>query len=290
MIPLRPSWTSRAGKRTSLGLRTFSTRCPSSCAGMQSTSPRWLNVAMFSSRNGHLEGVSQVICHGLLRVCSCALFLLLFSHTADLFRTDKPTLWHITIGGLALSHLAHFGSMVLIWLLTWNLAGPMPTKNSPIASVAALLYIFSPAGIFLSAPYTESVFALLSFLGLSLYVSGTVLSSKHGALMESVQTILSGAVFGWATVRRSNGILAGIFFAIDAVESAAQILRGGLTMRPVVKLGSTVTAGLLAGWGMVWPQLGPYTEYCVEARIGQRRPWCDRLVPSIFTFVQAHYW
>ncbi len=204
-----------------------------------------------------------------------------------LFQTDTATLWQIAVAGVTLSHLAHFGSVILIWSIASRLTSPTSTNKKSVASITALLYIFSPAGIFLSAPHTESVFALQSFLGLHLYVN---LWAGRSLLMECIRTVLAGAIFMRATITRSNGILAGILFAIDAVDSALHTMLAGLDIAYLARLASSVAAGLLVGWGMVWPQLAPYTNYCVIPPAELRREWCSRLVPSIYTFVQSHYW
>ncbi|KAJ3573739.1 hypothetical protein NPX13_g4594 [Xylaria arbuscula] len=81
-------------------------------------------------------------------------------------------------------------------------------KNSRISLVAAVLHVLSPGGLFLSAPYSESSYALLSFTGY-------------------------------------------LFFAKATLGEKRTLAHG---------LGSEL------------------------------RPWCTRRLPSIYTFVQEHYW
>lgn len=204
-----------------------------------------------------------------------------------LFQTDASTLWQIAVGGVALSHAAHYGSMLLMWSIASRITEPTSTHKNSIPSIAALLYIFSPAGIFLSALSTEGVFALQSFLGVYLYMT---IWDGSSFMMACIRTILAGGIFMRATITRSNGILAGILFAIDAIDSTLYSVVEGLDIAYLARLASSVAAGLLVGWGMVWPQLAPYADYCVTAPVEQRREWCTKLVPSIYTFVQSHYW
>ena len=204
-----------------------------------------------------------------------------------LFQTDAPTLWQIAVGGVALAHAAHYGSMLLMWSIASRITDTTSTHKESIPAIATLLYIFSPAGIFLSALSTEGVFALQSFLGVYLYIT---IWDGSSFLMPLIRTILAGGIFMRATITRSNGILAGILFAIDAIDSTLHTVVAGLDLVYLARLASSVVAGLLIGWGMVWPQLGPYADYCVFAPIEERREWCTKLVPSIYTFVQSHYW
>ena len=204
-----------------------------------------------------------------------------------LFQSDVPTIWQIAVAGVTLSHAAHYGSMLLMWAIASRITDPTSTHRTLIPSVAAMLYTFSPAGIFLSALSTEGVFAVQSFLGVYLYIT---IRDGRSFLMACIRTILAGAIFMRATITRSNGILAGILFAIDAIDSTLYTVVEGLDITYLAKLASSVAAGLLVGWGMIWPQLAPYTDYCVTARVDQRREWCKNLLPSIYTFVQSHYW
>ena len=229
----------------------------------------------------------------LLRASRCKYPQGLYSTPSDrhpvLFQSDLPTLWQIAFAGVALSHAAHYGSMVLIWGIAARIHRQKRSEHSSIASLAALLHLFSPAGVFLSAPYSEGVFAFQSFLGVSLYITGIHLSEDE-RLVQAGCTVLAGTAFGYATVTRSNGILAGLLFAIDAAESLVKILGKGLSMTPLLRLASVVLGGLLVGWGMVAPQVEAYRVYCIGIPADQRRDWCGRLVPSIYAFVQSHYW
>lgn len=206
-----------------------------------------------------------------------------------MFSTDFPLLSHIVTTGVLLAHVAHFIAMVLIWSIASAIDHRRKQLHSAIAYVAAALYIFSPAGLFLSAPYAESLFASFSFLGIRLYISAFHHSEKR-SLLSGAQNVVAGSMFGLATYTRSNGILAGLLYASDALVSSAQLLQGRLTQTQVIRFASVICGGILVGFGLVVPQYEAYTQYCTAVSVQESREWCSNLLPSIFTFVQAHYW
>ncbi|KAK4937373.1 ER membrane glycoprotein subunit of the GPI transamidase complex-like protein [Elasticomyces elasticus] len=192
-----------------------------------------------------------------------------------------------TVAGVMVSHISHFLAVVLLFELSKDLLEN--TKESYISFTAAALHIFSPAGIFLSAPSTESIFAFLSFSGFWAYLFAIRRFNRGKVLTGCLSIILAGLTFGLATLIRSNGILAGMPFLIEAVTTALTILPQGLSVSRIARLASIVIGGLLVGIGMVAPQFIAFQEYCV-GRAPSGRPWCGWSLPSIFTFVQSHYW
>jgi GPI mannosyltransferase 2 len=102
--------------------------------------------------------------------------------------------------------------------------------------------------------------------------------------------ILTGLRFCAGTVVRSNGILAGIPFLVEAISAALAILSRGMSSLQINRLISLVLGGILVGFGLLYPQFLAYEEYCYGRSPDERRPWCNRMLPSIFTYVQSHYW
>jgi Gpi18-like mannosyltransferase len=190
-----------------------------------------------------------------------------------------------TGAGILLSHVAHYFSIIQLWQLTSALA-----DEAAVAFIAAILHIISPAGAFLSSPYSESLFSFLSASGFLAYIYAARHFGKSQAPRACFETILAGALFGLATVVRSNGILFGIVFLIEALTKAHGILLRGVTPTRLVQLTAAVLAGFFVGCGMLYPQFLAYNKYCYSVDVETRRSWCDRTVPSIFTFVQSHYW
>lgn len=118
---------------------------------------------------------------------------------------------------------------------------------------------------------------------------------KHGAaghpdvLATAMWTIATGITFGFASMVRSNGLLSGMILAWDALVSLPKIpiilqRRWWNWMVPIV---STLTAGSIVAIAYALPQALAYSEYCMNEHT---RPWCARLIPSIYTWVQDHYW
>ncbi|QPH11053.1 hypothetical protein C2857_002620 [Epichloe festucae Fl1] len=180
-----------------------------------------------------------------------------------------------------LSHLSHLVAVLCLHRLTVILSG-----NARLAFLSAALHILSPAGLFLSAPYNESPFACLSFLGNLLFAVG-LRSNQAQRLRRHVAVVTAGILFGLATTFRSNGLTSGLLFAVEAVNGlrmfASSRRAGHLVSAAVAVLG-----GLCVAAGSVVPQTLAWMRYC--AKDGVSRPWCDKMVPSIYTFVQEHYW
>ncbi|RMX77082.1 hypothetical protein D0869_10152 [Hortaea werneckii] len=161
-----------------------------------------------------------------------------------------------------------------------------------LAFATACLHVFSPAGLFLSAPYAESSFAFLSFLGCYCYVKA--IENRYHRFADAYQldacwTVAAGLSFCLATTMRTNGLLNGIIFAWDlylVLPRLPHILRNR-DGEEITRLFATLIAGGLIAVGFTLPQIVAYTEYCTN---GNTRPWCTALPPSIYSFVQKEYW
>ena len=152
--------------------------------------------------------------------------------------------------------------------------------------LAAILHIISPAGAFLSAPCSESLFSCLNFLGFYLYICGR----KSTSVQQNLETVLAGFVIGCATIVRSNGVLNGLPFLYDAALQLFDILRDGSSVKKVRDLSALISGGCLIAVGAAFPQYLAYREYCINTVGHERQPWCDFAVPSIYGWVQQHYW
>ena len=191
--------------------------------------------------------------------------------------------------GVVVSHLAHLGAVLTLYALVRDLFPTSLERKRQVAFTAACLHIISPAGLFLSAPYGESTFALLSFSGIWSYIRA--LKHRHAPkdmfLAEEVAwTSMAGVCFGISAMIRSNGLFWGIMLAWDAI---ATLYKLG-TRRQSAELGrltGIVVSGILIGLGFIAPQIVAYREYCMG---DSTRPWCDRMLPSIYSWVQEHYW
>lgn len=182
---------------------------------------------------------------------------------------------------IIIAHSSHLLSSFALFKLTAIL---FPGFSGLPLSVA-FLHIISPAGIFLSAPYAESSCALMSFLGCLFFVK-SLGPRQQPTVIRDILVLMSGISFGVATTFRSNGILFGSLLLEEAFRNLF-ILKSGLRLTAVRRLVATGFGGLSVAAGFLLPQYIAYSEYC---RSSPSRLWCDKTLPSIYTFVQEHYW
>ncbi|KAI7509976.1 hypothetical protein KC347_g4762 [Hortaea werneckii] len=197
------------------------------------------------------------------------------------------------LSGICLSHLSHFLAVIVLYHLIHSFI-PSATLafKRQLAFTTACLHVFSPAGLFLSAPYAESAFAFLSFLGCYCYVKA--IENRYHRFADAYQldacwTVAAGLSFGLATTMRTNGLLNGIIFAWDiylVLPRLPHILRNR-DGEEITRLCATLIAGTFIAIGFMLPQVVAYNEYCTN---GNTRPWCTALPPSIYSFVQKEYW
>ena len=195
--------------------------------------------------------------------------------------------------GILISNASHLLAVFSIYHLTYQIIPSDHDSKRRIAITAALLHIFSPAGLFLSAFYGESPFALFNFLGMLFYAMAVRqtygVGGSKAAITASLWTMLSSLCFGGATVIRSNGMLSGLIFAWDAIEYLPR-LPDILQFRAwpaTIKLAGSLISGLLLGIAYIIPQIRAYMDYCFQDSV---QPWCLRTLPSIYTWVQEQYW
>ncbi|POS84416.1 hypothetical protein EPUL_004833 [Erysiphe pulchra] len=188
-----------------------------------------------------------------------------------------------SVAGVLIAHTTHFLSVILLFTLTLRI---FTGQNLEIfAFCTACLHIISPAGVFLSAPYAESPCAFLSFAGILVFA---VSFDAKKSLSQDFLILISGALFGIATTFRSNAILNGLLIFEEAVRTLWD-LKNNFRFSSIRHLLLTGVAGLFVGSGSIIPQYIAYSEYCAE-NLAVKRPWCDRIFPSIYQFVQSYYW
>lgn len=163
-------------------------------------------------------------------------------------------------------------------------------RGRSFSFLAASLHIVSPAGLFLTAPYAEGLFSFLSFSGFCLYAEGRLAYLSGPGGKGHWMTLASGVVFGIATTVRSNGLLGGLLFLYDAVVAFTAFV-GNPSLRSLRRLIPLVLGGSCVALGTFLPQYFAYTEYCmIPGPEPSPRPWCNRAIPSVYTWVQDHYW
>ncbi|KAJ8129335.1 hypothetical protein O1611_g4297 [Lasiodiplodia mahajangana] len=181
--------------------------------------------------------------------------------------------------GIFVANISHLLSAFVLYKLSLTVS-----KNSKLSLISAMLHILSPAGLFLSAPYNESPYALLSFMGY-LFFAKAVLSDGR-TLAHSVSLVASGLWFGFAVNFRSNGTLNGILFAMELLHEVSL----PPTWSSIQRRLALIAGGSAVAVGFVAPQVIAYRTYCYDVAESELRPWCTRRLPSIYTFVQERYW
>lgn len=185
---------------------------------------------------------------------------------------------------ISLAHISHLLSVLVVFNLSRAI---FANHTVTFAFKAAAFHIISPAGLFLSSPYAESSCALASFTGCLLFTKSINHNGQNSAAHDLL-LLLSGICFGIATTFRSNGILNGLLLLEEAFRML-WLLKDGLRFSVTRRLLATGSGGIIVAAGFLLPQYIAYSEYCggLEEEL---RPWCQRSLPSIYTFVQDHYW
>lgn len=203
--------------------------------------------------------------------------------------------------GVFLAHAAHLLAVLLLYRVSRLLSPALGKgRGKEGAWVAAALHALSPAGMFLSAPYAEGMFSLLSFAGAGLYAGGVGGRGRGpkrwGEWKGDGMVVAAGVMWGVAAMCRGNGMLWGLVFVVDALERVGGLFRregrGPESVREELRgLVVTVLAGGCVGVGFVLPQVLAWREYCTGVEEGEvLREWCGKRVPSIYAWVQSHYW
>lgn len=164
--------------------------------------------------------------------------------------------------GFIISNLAHFFTMVNTFKLSMTLGA-----EEYFAFVASAFVIASPAYIFQSAIYSESLFSLLATTGMLAFYRR--------------QRVLAAICFCLTGVTRSNGITLAGFFLYD---TWTHVLGGCQSILVIMK---DLILFLSSLSGYVGFQYYGYMVYCGAE---STRPWCYNNIPDLYSFVQKHYW
>ncbi|CAD0098057.1 unnamed protein product, partial [Aureobasidium mustum] len=201
--------------------------------------------------------------------------------------SSQPPLFVQAYAGVLISHVSHLLSVFVLYGLVNRLPIVDKPRRRKIAFIAASLHVFSSAGLFLSAPYSESLFALLNFFGVFVHAGiPCEMPLEEYGLSSLISLLLSGASFGLATTVRSNGIFSGLIYFYHVY----MLYYSRITIRTIVTIAVIGLSAAMILSGMLLPQYIAYQDYCVAPSDGNLRPWCSRSLPSIYSWVQEHYW
>lgn len=192
--------------------------------------------------------------------------------------SDQPTLRTQAVSAMVIANSSHLFSVLILY----NLSRSLISSSLKLRLTCAALHIIAPAGLFMSAPFAESLFSFLHFTGLLLYCK----ANENRRAVDDWLLPAAGLFVGLSSAVRSNGVFTGVVFAIDFLSAILRLRNVGPRRAFALLL-----AGLLIGAGFILPQAIAYHHFCIEHGSSDgRRPWCDSKVPGIYTFVQSHYW
>ncbi|KAH0343543.1 DUF409 domain protein, partial [Aureobasidium melanogenum] len=202
-------------------------------------------------------------------------------------KSSQPPLFVQAYAGLLVSHVAHLLSVLVLYGLVHRLPIRDKPQRRKVAFIAACLHVFSSAGLFLSAPYSESLFSLLNFFGVFMHAGVPYeLPLEDYGPFSLIRLLLSGASFGLATTVRSNGIFSGLIYFYHVY----MLFHSRINVRTIVTIATIGVSAAMILSGMLLPQYIAYQDYCVAPSDDNPRPWCSRSLPSVYSWVQEHYW
>lgn len=193
--------------------------------------------------------------------------------------------------GILIAHISHLLSILVLYELSslLFLQSYPSAKRSSIAWLAACLHLISPAGMFLSAPYAESLFSLITFSGFYLYGRSSLRHPGESELLRHLFLLSSGLCLGIASTIRGNGLLSGLVFVYEVIIYIwTGVSRDGFSNSVTFQRFCAVQlTGVIMGCVVIFPQYLAYLEYCTPS---PKRPWCSQSLPSIYGWVQTKYW
>ncbi|XP_015123352.1 GPI mannosyltransferase 2 [Diachasma alloeum] len=209
----------------------------------------------------------------------------------------------ITISAILINFLCFIKSSLILYDLT------VIVMNKKIAYRSAILYCISPASIFFTAAYTESMFAYITFY--------SMLASVEKNRFVSLPIGLSSLV-------RSNGLI-NIGFPLyiclqDLISHFSFFLRQSFSKFSKFLLGlKTSLLNLSRIFSIILLSVAPfsllqtynYILFCTESgnspiippyvkKYGEDNglimprggfpPWCHYKIPTAYSYIQKHYW
>lgn len=183
----------------------------------------------------------------------------------------------LLISGVLINAAVFPLTVLALFLLTREV-----TKSRRLSFLAAFLFCINPASVFMSAVYTECLFAFFSFCGM-------LATHKH-------QLWIAAVLFSFATATRSNGIvLCGFIAYHHAFHILTSLFGARMTVCSVVI--STSVHLILAAMQcliVVLPlaafQYYGYLQYCSGNVLSDHPPWCTWRLPLPYSYIQDHYW
>ncbi|CAK9438517.1 uncharacterized protein LODBEIA_P27410 [Lodderomyces beijingensis] len=191
---------------------------------------------------------------------------------------SRASYYQAQLWSTLISNLCHLASCIMLYLVTTDVF----RNDKVIAHRVALMMIISPAGIFLTANYSENLSNLLTITAIYCYYLSMDFQDIRTRSNQSIKSvalyIMSGVLIALNYTVRANGLLMGVIYVFDLYHFL--ILDSNFSESLVtIFTGSLLAATLLA------QNMYHYFLFCP-----QRQGWCNHTVPSLFRFAQSHYW
>ncbi|ESP04696.1 hypothetical protein LOTGIDRAFT_237256 [Lottia gigantea] len=157
-----------------------------------------------------------------------------------------------------------------------------------LAFKAAILFCFNPASVFMSAPYSETIYCFL------------LMSSMESVHRDS--NVKAAILIGLCTLARSNGLIALGFVLYSILEDFMKTITGFAFVK-------TLLCGIAAAAPFLIYQYICYWNFCNSEvyelpehiiQYGWKRnyhilgddlsPWCHDIIPLSYGYVQKHHW
>lgn len=152
-------------------------------------------------------------------------------------------------------------------------------EDEKMSKMTFLLFLATPANIFMSSIYTESFFTLFVFSGIFFF--------------QKKEKWKSTLCFVCASLVRSNGFTYSIFFAI---EWLLNVWRGFgkrslfyFTKKSFLQLTFHTCIQIV----VIFSPYFLFQSYATLLYCNQKQGkpiWCETSLPSVYQFVQKHYW
>ncbi|KAI5789086.1 GPI mannosyltransferase 2 [Geopyxis carbonaria] len=200
---------------------------------------------------------------------------------------QPPSLYLDVLSGIIISNTCHLISVFVVYELTLLSSKPH-VHSSNLAFLTSSLHILSPAGLFLSAPYSESLFSALNFIGSYLYILSLKKKYLEKQTLSCTLVILGAFTFALGCTVRSNGVLNGIIFLVDLIIELKTLLRR-FNITCLCRILCLGIGGLIVAAGLVFPQIIAWRQFCTSMA-SHPGEWCEHGLPSVYFWVQDRYW
>lgn len=200
---------------------------------------------------------------------------------------NKASILVNMVVGTLLSNLAFVIASVGLYLFQCELFSKIKIKNVVFPGISTIFFIFPSSNIFNSSMYTESLYSCFNFWGAFFILKAESKSHKFGFFSIKNFTYLVLSVFCMSTACgiRSNGILNSIPLFFYFVSTSPRI---GNVLSFIIHWFIAFIMFILTILPFLIYLIYVYFRYCVNIPVS--RPWCQYLIPNIYSFVQDEYW